>query len=52
MQALRDWYVGMTKGQRIFVYIVSTAMVPVYLIGLIPLSVLVYLELGSRGQST
>jgi hypothetical protein len=50
MNSLNVWYDEMPKGQKIFVYLVSTALVPVYLIGLAPLAVLIYLELGSRGR--
>lgn len=46
---MKNWYKNMTKGQKIFVYLVSIALVLVYLIGLIPLSILIYLELGKRG---
>ncbi len=48
---MRDWYKNMPKGQKIFVYMVSTALVMVYGIGLFPLAVLIYLELGQRGNS-
>lgn len=46
---MRSWYKNMPKGQKIFVYLVSAALVLVYLIGLLPLAILVYLELGERG---
>lgn len=46
---MKNWYKNMAKGQKIFVYLVSTALVLVYLIGLLPLSILIYLELGQRG---
>ena len=40
----------MTKGQKIFVYLVSAALVMVFGIGLLPLTILIYLELGQRGS--
>ena len=46
---MKNWYKNMTKGQKIFVYLVSTALVLVYAMGLLPLSILIYLELGQRG---
>ena len=50
MNSLNVWYDEMPKGQKIFVYLVSAALVLVYAIGLAPLSLLIYLELGSRGR--
>lgn len=52
MKALEEWYDGMTKGQRVFVYVVSVGLVAVYLLGLIPLSLLMYLQLGKDARST
>ena len=46
---MKEWYKTMPKYQKIFVYFVSTVLVLVYGVGLLPLSVLVYLELGQRG---
>lgn len=46
---VKQWYKGLAKGQKIFVYFVSTALVLIYGTGLIPLAVLIYLELGERG---
>lgn len=43
---MKRWYENMTKGQRTFVYFVSLALVFLYGIGLLPLSVLIYLHLG------
>lgn len=49
MQKIEDWYRNMPKGQKIFVYFVSIALVFVFGIGLLPLAILIYLELGKRG---
>lgn len=46
---MKNWYKGMTKGQKIFVYLIAVALIPVYALGLLPLAVLIYLELGQRG---
>lgn len=46
---MKNWYKNITKGQKIFVYFVSIALVLVHPIGLLPLSILIYLELGQRG---
>lgn len=51
MKALNDWYEGMGKGQKVFVYLVSAALVLVFGIGLIPLALLIYLELGIRDRA-
>ena len=48
MEALKNWYKGINKGQKIFLYLVSTALILVFLIGLLPLAILIYLELGER----
>lgn len=48
---MKNWYRTLTKEQKIFVYLVSMALVLAYLIGLIPLAVLIYLELGERGNA-
>ena len=48
---MKNWYSNITKGQKIFLYFVSTALIVVYFTGLLPLAVLIYLELGQRGQS-
>lgn len=45
---MQDWYENITTGQRVFLYLISIALIMVYLIGLVPLSVLVYLHLGRR----
>lgn len=50
MNALNEWYDGMTKGQRYFVWAVSAAGVLVYGIGLIPLVLLIYLQLGAQAR--
>ncbi|MBH0040434.1 hypothetical protein [Pseudoalteromonas sp. SWN166] len=51
MNKIENWYYGITKGQKIFIYLVSTALVPVFGIGLLPLAILIYLELGLRGNN-
>jgi hypothetical protein len=48
---MKNWYKKMPKGQKIFVYLVSIALVLVYGIGLLPLAILIYLELGQRGEA-
>jgi hypothetical protein len=50
-KAMSNWYKNMPKGQKIFVYLVSTALVVVYGIGLIPLTTLIYLKLGQSANS-
>jgi hypothetical protein len=50
MKALNEWYEGMGKGQKGFVYLVSVALVFVFGIGLGPLALLIYLELGLRDR--
>jgi hypothetical protein len=43
---LNKWYREMTSGQKKFVYFVSICLVPIFLIGVLPLIVLIYLHLG------
>ena len=50
VQKLEDWYEGMNKNQRIFVYAISMGLVFVFGAGLLPLAILIYLELGLRGR--
>lgn len=52
MKTINHWYEGMTKGQKIFVYLVSCALILIVGIGLVPLCLLIYLELGLRGRSS
>lgn len=47
---MKSWYKKMTKGQKIFVYLVFIALVFVFGIGLLSLAILIYLQLG--GDST
>jgi hypothetical protein len=47
---MKDWYRNMTEGQKKFVYIVSAALVFVYGIGLFPLAILIYLQLGQQAE--
>lgn len=51
MKALNEWYEGMGKGQKGFVYLVSAALVVVFGLGLVPLALLIYLELGLRDRA-
>ena len=51
MKALNEWYEGMGKGQKVFVYLVSAALVFVFGLGLAPLALLIYLELGLRDRA-
>ena len=46
---MKNWYKNMPKGQKKFVYFVSIALLLVFGIGLLPLAILIYLELGERG---
>lgn len=48
---MRNWYKNMPKGQKRFVYFVSLALVLAAGAGLVPLAILIYLELGQRGNS-
>lgn len=48
---MKSWYKNMTKGQKVFVYLVSAALVLAFGAGLLPLAVLIYLELGQRGNN-
>lgn len=50
MNLQNDWYLGMTKGQKVFVYLVSCALILLAGIGLIPLALLIYLELGLKDR--
>ena len=45
---MKNWYKSINKGQKIFIFLVSLALVLVYGAGLFPLAVLIYLELGER----
>jgi len=47
---LNNWYENITKGQKIFIYFTSVALIMLFGIGLIPLAILIYLELGERGR--
>ena len=49
---MKNWYKNMVKGQKIFVWLVSAAFLGVYFIGLLPLAVLTYLELGERSHNS
>ena len=45
---MRSWYDGINRGQKIFLFAISIPLVFVYLIGIIPLCILIYCELGAR----
>ena len=47
MRGVQNWYCGMRKSQKIYVYIISILLIPIYGIGLILLAILVYLKLGA-----
>ena len=51
MNFLSEWYDAMPKGQKVFVYLVSTGLILAFGVGLVPLALLIYLELGVRGRS-
>jgi hypothetical protein len=51
MNFLSEWYDAMPKGQKVFVYLVSTGLILAFGVGLVPLAVLIYLELGVRGRT-
>jgi len=46
---MKIWYKTLAKTQKIYIYVIVTALVPFYGIGALPLAVLIYLELGLRG---
>lgn len=45
---LKKWYWGMTKAQKIFLYLISAFLVLIVGIGVPPLILLIYLQLGGR----
>lgn len=47
---LASWYKNMARGQKVLVYLVSIIFVPVFLVGLIPLLMLLYIEIGERNK--
>jgi cell division protein FtsL len=48
MKKLEQWYKNMNKSQKVFVYLLSVALI-ILVIGAIFLALLIYLELGERG---
>jgi hypothetical protein len=48
---MQKWYRGMTKGQKVVVYVVSTALILCFGIGLLLLAGLIYLELGPKDEA-
>jgi len=49
---MKKWYKNLTKGQKKFVYFVSICLIFAFGIGLLPLVVLIYLELGNKDEDT
>ena len=49
---MKNWYKNISKGQKKFIYFVSLCLVLAYGIGLLPLAILIYLELGKKGEDT
>ncbi len=47
---MKNWYQNMNKNQKIFVYLVSVALVLFFGVGLLPLAVLIYLQLGQKEE--
>ncbi len=44
---MRDWYDGITRGQKLFLFGVSIALVFAWGVGLVGLCILIYCQLGS-----
>ena len=47
---IKNWYENISKGQKKFVYFVSICLIFAFGIGLLPLAILIYLELGSKDE--
>lgn len=47
---MQNWYNSIEANQKLFIFMLSTLSILVFGIGLIPIAVLVYLELGSNVQ--
>ena len=45
---MQKWYNSTNTPQKIFLFLLSLALVVVFGVGLIPLFILIYLELGRR----
>ncbi|CAE6858839.1 hypothetical protein R75471_00057 [Paraburkholderia domus] len=43
---MKTWYSNITKAQKTFLFTISVLLILVYGIGLIPLALLTYLQLG------
>lgn len=50
MKELEAWYDTMNSGQKLLVYVISAGLVLLWGLGLVPLAVLVYLELGRKDR--
>lgn len=46
---MQKWYNSINANQKIFLLCISVLLILVFGLGLIPLAVLVYLELGTKG---
>ena len=46
LNSLQKWYNHMNRQQRMFLWIVSFCLIPIWLIGVIPLCILIYCKLG------
>ena len=51
-EKMKLWYKKITKGQKIFLYFVSICLILAFGIGLLPLAILIYLELGAKDEDT
>ena len=49
---MKEWYKNITKGQKIFVYLITLPLMFAWGAGLLPLAILIYLELGERDSSS
>lgn len=47
-RSLGGWYWSMTRNQRLLAWIVSIALIPVYLVGCIGIVLLLYCQLGKE----
>tara|TARA_B100002049_G_C15770736_1_gene246658 strand:+ start:177 stop:338 length:162 start_codon:yes stop_codon:yes gene_type:complete len=50
MKEIEKWYRRMGSQQKVFIYCVSVALIFAFGIGLLPLAILIYLELGERNN--
>lgn len=45
---MQEWYNNTNTNQRILMFVVSVGMIPLFMTGLIPLVILLYLHFGSK----